>query len=137
MKIALRWPIKEEWLGFGRHVVSWSAGLATGVATVVVYGVASHIITPDQASSLTSGFSSIAEGLKTVVEGVTTFVGGVATVASTAMGIWAALSSSRKKAAQIIAAVPHTTVVTDPSIASSTAEPNIVANTDHQVVPKA
>lgn len=136
MDIKFSWPSSAQWASLGRHAVSYSAGAATAIAGVAAYAGALHILQPDQAGGLVSGFQQVADGVKAVVGGVTTLAGGLATLTTTGMGIWAAYTASQKNRAQAVAAIPGTTVVTTPELAAATPQTNIVSNTAVTLVPK-
>jgi hypothetical protein len=144
MNLKISWPTSDEVKGFGRHVVSWTAGAVAGAAGIIGFGLTLHIITPDQAHQLTADFTNLQNGIGIIAnavgalwDGITTVGGSVAGIFGICMAAWASTSSSVKSAAQRLSKQPGTIVVTTPAIAAATPEPNIVSNQEHTVVGKA
>jgi hypothetical protein len=143
MNINLRWPTSDEVKGFGRHVVSWTAGAVAGAAGVIGFGLTLHIITPDQAHQLTADFTNLQNGIGVITnaiialwDGVQTVGGAVAGIFGICMAAWASTSSSVKSAAARLSKQPGTTVVTTPAIANAIPSNKVVSNTENTVVPK-
>jgi hypothetical protein len=127
----------RQWQSAGRHVVTFFAGAALGVAGVAAYGVSFHFVNGGQADSIVAAFKDLSTGVAAVVNGLGTIAGALATLIGIASGLWAAYSASKKSMTQAVAAIPGTTVVTTPALAAATPDqPNIVSNTKNAVVPK-
>ena len=124
-------PNQAQIFAVGRHLVSYAAGGITVAAGGVGILYSLHGVTAEQAASLTSAFSDLGHGL-------TTMAGAIGTIASIAMAVWAAMSSSPAAQAQaIISAVPGTKIVTTPELAAATPnEPAIMSSADSKVVPQ-
>ena len=81
-------PSQAVVAAFGRHVLSYAAGAVTVAAAL-------HVVSPDQANSLSTAITQI-------VSGVQTAMGGVATVVSVGAGLYAAwTATSRSRIAAI------------------------------------
>jgi X-X-X-Leu-X-X-Gly heptad repeat protein len=137
MNVSLSLPSKQMLIAAGRHAVSYTAGAVTGVAGLLLFATATHIISADQSSQITSGLTNVASGTKAIVDGIGTLAGGIMTLLSVASGIWAAFSaSSSSQAASIISNHPGTTIITDPALAAKVPSDSVVSNTTTVAVPK-
>jgi hypothetical protein len=136
MQIQIGFPSAQVWKALGRHVVTYSAGFATGAVGLLAYAVTFHFMSSDQATALGGGLTNIASGLKMIVSGVATVWGGALTCLSVLSALWSAYSSTHKSVTQQTASIPGTTIVTTPAIAAETPQENIVSNENHAVIPQ-
>lgn len=143
MNVKIAWPTSDEVKGFGRHVVTWTAGAVAGATGIVGFGLSLHIITPDQAHQLTADFTDLSNGIGVIVNalealwsGMSTVVGAGASIAGIGMAVWAGVSSSVKAAATRLSKQPDTVVVTTPALASAIPSDKVVSNAENAVVPK-
>jgi hypothetical protein len=107
-------PTGAQLSAFGRHVVSYGAGVAT-----VAVGI--HFLNPDQGTQL-------ATALKQLVDGLTTTVGAVSTLVAIGSGLYASWTASPVSQIKAVAANPDVSkVVATPQVANSIPSGKVVA----------
>lgn len=110
----MKMPTLGQWTAFGRHVVSYSMGAITVAA-------AGHLVSSQDASSLTTAVTQIANG-------VTSIAGGVATIISVGAGLWAAYSSSPLRQLLAVAKNPDVKqVIASAPVANAVPSDKVVA----------
>lgn len=107
-------PTGAQWSAFGRHVVSYGAGVAT-----VAVGI--HFLNPDQGTQLSTA-------LKQLVDGLTTTFGAISTLIALGSGLYASWTASPTSQIKAVAANPEVAkVVTAPSVAASIPNTKVVS----------
>lgn len=117
----MNFPNQAQIAAFGRHVLTFAAGGVTFAATL-------HLITSDQASTISDSLNHIATGITQIVIGV----GPLVALVSAA---YSAISAGDKARLASVAKIPDTTVVTTPNLAKEVPAANVVSNAEHEVVP--
>lgn len=111
----MKMPTLAQQAAFGRHVVSYAMGAITMAAAL-------HVVTGDQASSLTTAVTQISNG-------VVSIAGGIATLVSLGAGLYAAWSSS--PLSQLLAVAKNAdvkqVVVANPVTANAVPSDKVVA----------
>ena len=108
-------PTQSQVVAFGRHVVSYSAGALSA-------GVVLHVVSQGQANDAGNAITQISTGVASIAAGLTT-------LASVAMGIWAAWKSSpfaQLLQASKVLGTQGKIVVNDPKLAAALPD-NVVA----------
>src|SRR5262249_30557641 len=98
-------PEKSSVIAFGRHVISYAAGAVTVAAAL-------HVITPDQAHSLTDAIGQI-------ITGVQTAAGGIATIVSIGSAFYAGWSATKTSQLKAVAANPEVKAIVTNTIAAA------------------
>ena len=98
-------PTYAQLEAFGRHVVSYSAGVITALALT-------HIASPDQAQSATTAITQISQGVASIITGATSLI-------AFGTAIWATVTASLKSQIASVQASPKAQVtVSDPKLAA-------------------
>lgn len=113
-------PTQGQVAAFGRHVLTFAAGGVTFASTL-------HIISADQATTISTSLGHIANGFNELAAGIGPLV-------AMASGLYAAWSASNKSRVQSVAKIPGTVVVTEPQLATAVPANNVVSNTDNKVI---
>ncbi len=110
---------RDQILAVARHIVSMVAGAAAA------FGIMKEV----DIKELMTGFDHISQGIGEVL----------AVLGPSAVGLMAWISSWKTKAVaqtqalSLVAAIPGTDIVTQPSIAAATVEQNIVSSDSHRI----
>lgn len=122
----LSWNWNQAKAG-GKHVISAIGG---AVAMAVTF----HLISADQASSITADIGLISDGVVKVCTGVAGLLGVLAPIYSAFRA--AHNASPTMQAANLVKEVPGTVVVTTPEVAAAVPSAAVVSNTETKVVSK-
>jgi hypothetical protein len=97
-------PSEAQLMAAGRHVVSYSMGAITVLA-------ATHIASPDQATTATNAITQISEGLASIITGASTLI-------AIGSAVWATVTASLKNQIASVQASPQAQViVSNPQLA--------------------
>ncbi len=113
---------RDQILAISRHGVSMAAGAAAAIGVMKAVDV----------KQLLMGFDHISQGIGEVLAVLGPIAaGGMAWISS-----WKTKDVAQTQALSVVAAIPATTIVTQPAIAAATAEQNIVSSDSHVIEPR-
>lgn len=112
---------RDQVLAVARHGVSVLGGAAAAFGFMKAVDV----------QQLMNGFDHISQGIGEVLA----VVGPIAAGLMAWISSWKTKDVAQTQALSVVAEIPHTTIVTLPSIAAATPEQNIVSTDSHKVEP--